>query len=260
MTDRDRSSGGSSAHRISEPEVLHMGKEFEKRFHTAYTDQNDFERGTAVCRSCQVVRSRGTERSMRVDGSGRFVADPDAEAVVKTISPIVICGIGFVDLLVIYTDDDELQCHVVIEIKNTDWNQRQPHRLIPLMARHRRQIYGYLEPLEFRQRHNQIGRPQAIIVYPERPSTNDRDQIVREYFESYGIWVEYAAELLADAEPSDVMLEPSNQCKQSWLREPPACEKCAPGEVIILTNSRSESNPLTELRGKICSPDYFGPQ
>jgi hypothetical protein len=35
----------------------------------------------------------------------------------------------------------------VLEVKNTDWDLRALHRVIPNLRRHARQVWGYLEPL-----------------------------------------------------------------------------------------------------------------
>ena len=103
------------------------------------------------------------------------------------------------DLMVFYVDDDGAQCHVVVEIKNTDWNAIPRSRVVRTLGTQRRQVYGYLEPLEYRARRNEIGRLQAILVYPTRPENAEKDQSILSYLSDYSIQFEYTDELLQEA-------------------------------------------------------------
>lgn len=103
-------------------------------------------------------------------------------------------------MLIEYEDRDGLTASVIIEIKNTVWDQVRPHRVGPNLGRHRRQVWGYLEPLILRADAREVAFPQAFIVYPRRPERADLAGEIETYLtDGYGIVVTYADELLLRA-------------------------------------------------------------
>jgi hypothetical protein len=53
---------------------------------------------------------------------------------------------GRIDLL-LEVDDGRRPLLIVVEIKNTDWDARAPHRIRRNLARHARQVWRYLDAL-----------------------------------------------------------------------------------------------------------------
>lgn len=76
---------------------------------------------------------------------------------------------------------------VVIEVKNTDWDAMAAARVAPNLARHRRQIWGYLEPRLERVDMGELARVLAALVYPRRPLRPARLEQVEASLGSYGI-------------------------------------------------------------------------
>jgi hypothetical protein len=238
----------------SEPRLLKLGKIFEERFRIQFLGTGGSEEGVGVMPQCHVIRSRGTERSQMLDAAGDPTNDPELHVSLQTLRPIVIRGFGRVDLMVFYIDDDGMRCHVVIEIKNTEWDDILAGRVVKMLGDHRRQVYGYLEPLEYRARRGELGRPQGIVVYPHRPHDSEVQEIVPNYFAEYGIETDYKDELLREAPDDPVPLRLDTEFgRQPWLTMPPACELCSAGQVLIrqlprpsgLTNDLARTHALT---------------
>jgi hypothetical protein len=216
-----------------EPPLLRLGKVFEERFQAGFLSTGGSEDDIAVVPQCRVVRSRGTERSQMLDSGGNPTDDPEKHVSLLTLRPIVIRGFGRVDLMVFYIDDDGMPCHVVVEVKNTIWDRIPAGRVVRTLGGHRRQVYGYLEPLEYRARQSELGRPQAIVVYPTRPQDPNVEENILMYLAEYGIQIEFEDELLQEAPKVAVPLRQSALGRQSWLTESPACEVCSTGRVRI---------------------------
>jgi hypothetical protein len=221
---------------IPHTELLALGNAFEEDFRAQFWSTGGGQKDVKAFYQRRVVRSRGTERSQMLDAHGKPTIDPNESESLQTIRPIVIRGFGYVDLMISYVDDDGMDCYVVIEVKNTDWNKIAAKQTVRRLGAHRRQVYGYLEPLEYRARLRQIGAPQGILVYPKRPEP-EADAFVSEYLTfGYSIQVAYKEELLeqyvADRESFPDQTKES-QSYDHWLSESPACSKCSSGQVAI---------------------------
>ena len=189
-----------------------------------------------------------------LDSFGKPTSEAEESVSLQTVRPIVIRGFGSVDLMVFYVDDDGAQCHVVVEIKNTDWNAIPRSRVVRTLGTQRRQVYGYLEPLEYRARRNEIGRPQAILVYPTRPENAEKDQSILSYLSDYGIQFEYTDELLQGAVADNQPLKDVGMRHQGWLAETPACDMCSAGQVSIrqVPSPRRLTEDLAQLHAAVC--------
>jgi hypothetical protein len=187
-----------------------------------------------------------------LDGQGEPTFDPEKSVSFKTVKPIVVRGFGSVDLMVFYIDDDGFQCHVVIEVKNTTWDTTPPGEIVKRLGSHRRQVYGYLEPLEYRARRREIGRPQAILVYKRRPKSIEMHDVLEEYLGGYGIQIVYKEELLERQPLSE--LHERDKRQQAWLRESPACQICSEGAVLIRQHPspRFEALDLARRHSEVC--------
>jgi hypothetical protein len=242
-----------STKRVGEPEILKLGNAFELIFRTQFPGPDGTGEGVGVVSQCNVVRSRGTERSSMLDSQGSVTYDPELAVSLRIVRPIVLRGFGRVDLMIFYIDDDALECHVCVEVKNTHWDKNQRNRLTKSLGTHRRQLYGYLEPLEYRARRGKIGRPQGILVYPERPKHFDADSIIQLYMAEYGIQVEFADEIL-DKDAEATPLRESDLGRQPWLTEAPACAICSSGEVVIAQKPPPAwpSEDLRLMHARVC--------
>jgi hypothetical protein len=161
-----------------EPDLLRLGKAFDHRARVRYL--GGLRDGTPA-ESRTMARSAGT---------ARWDADGGEIVPVNRKRP------GFADVLLdIPGDDDQLGWQVVIEIKNTDWDQRQTHRVRPNLARHARQLWGYLEPLLQGFDAGEAGAPQGALLYPRRPRTVGRADLIEEFLSERGLSVVYYDEL-----------------------------------------------------------------
>jgi len=239
-----------------EPQLLRLGKQFETSFRGGYLGEGSFGESVEIQIHAAVVMSRGTARWQVVDyvASG---SDSLTASIPMPIIPIVICRIGFVDLLILYVDADGLNSHVVVEVKNTDWDRCS--KVISLAARHRRQIWGYLEPLVYRADMREIGYPQAFVVYPRRP-TGDRGEQLETYFGEYGVIVTYAEDLLGapDSDNPPTGRSPAYLLQRATLMTPPACAFCSPGTdvkaMIIRETGTSARDSLEDRHAPFCVP------
>jgi hypothetical protein len=115
----------------------------------------------------------------------------DGSAATEVSVPAVRRRYGRIDLL-IEADDSGRPLLVVVEVKNTDWDARAHHRVMPNLSRHARQVWNYLEALIPRL---DAGGLQAALVYPHRPSQPGRAEIIERKLDSLGISVVFYDEL-----------------------------------------------------------------
>jgi hypothetical protein len=101
---------------------------------------------------------------------------------------------GRIDLL-LQVEDARRPLLVVMEVKNTDWDARAPRRVLPNLARHARQVWGYLDAYVPRLEAGELAGLQAALVYPRRPSHPGRAELVEETLGAYGISVLFYDEL-----------------------------------------------------------------
>jgi hypothetical protein len=104
---------------------------------------------------------------------------------------------GRVDLL-LRAEEEGRPLLVVVEVKSTDWDARAPHRVLPNLSRHARQVWGYLDAYMPRVDAGELAGLQAALVYPRRPSHPGRAELIEETLGSQGISVLFYDEL-ADA-------------------------------------------------------------
>src|SRR6266511_1863092 len=83
----------------------------------------------------------------------------------------------------------------VIEVKNTDWDARADHRVMPNLSRHARQVWNYLDALMPCVDAGELAGLQAALVYPRRPSYPGRAEFIEETLDSQGISVVFYDEL-----------------------------------------------------------------
>lgn len=165
--------------RSLEPLILAAGKQFHHDVRVAYLDE--WPVGSTATEEASVRRSRGTAQWAE-DGLRK---------------PVRLRRNGWADVLIQYVNDEGLTTSVILEIKNTDWDRIPEYRVQPNLSRHRRQVWGYLEPLLVAADAGQIGYPQACVVYPRRPIRPDLAIMIETYLsDDYGITVAYAPELL----------------------------------------------------------------
>ncbi len=101
---------------------------------------------------------------------------------------------GRIDLL-LAVEDNGRPLLVVVEVKSTDWDARAPHRMLPNLARHARQVWRYLDALMPRVEAGELSGLQAALVYPHRPSQPGRAELVERVLERHGISVLFYDEL-----------------------------------------------------------------
>jgi len=156
-----------------EPDLLRLGKEFGTRFVGDYVQgQEDvsFEVERGAPRAAGTARWKGSTR-----------VDATLDAPLRR---------GRIDLLLTGTDSATgLPFEVVFEVKNTDWDRIAAHRVQPNIGRHRRQIWGYLEPLTDQLEEGVLAWLQAGVVYPHRPADRDRAEFIEQAFGEYAISV-----------------------------------------------------------------------
>ncbi|HYT90651.1 MAG TPA: hypothetical protein VEL76_18230 [Gemmataceae bacterium] len=131
---------------------------------------------------------------------GRLVATEypkgmvDGTAAPEVPVPAVRRRYGRIDLL-IDVDDSGRPLLVVIEVKNTDWDARADHRVMPNLSRHARQVWNYLDALMPCVDAGELAGLQAALVYPRRPSYPGRAEFIEETLDSQGISVVFYDEL-----------------------------------------------------------------
>lgn len=104
--------------------------------------------------------------------------------------------VGFIDLIIEFQDPGcELPARAAIEIKNTDWDQRAPHRVRPNLGIHRRQLWSYLEPMTEQVDRGGLAYVQGFLLYPRRPSTAGRAELLEAALADYGISIVWFDEL-----------------------------------------------------------------
>ena len=118
----------------------------------------------------------------------------DGTAAAEYPVPAVRRRYGRVDLL-IDVDDSGRPLLVVVEVKNTDWDARADHRVRPNLSRHARQVWNYLDALMPRVDAGELAGLQAALVYPRRPSSPGRAELVEETLGSQGISAVFYDEL-----------------------------------------------------------------
>jgi hypothetical protein len=101
---------------------------------------------------------------------------------------------GRIDLL-LDIDDSGKPLLVVMEVKNTDWDARAAHRVLPNLARHARQVWKYLDALMPRLDAGELAGLQAALVYPQRPSHPGRAAVIEQTLGDHGISVLFYDEL-----------------------------------------------------------------
>ncbi len=136
-----------------EPDLLRLGKWFGAKVAKEYgVELGDVAIETEV----GAPRGHGTARwdpsGVRVD---RHAGDPWRR--------------GRLDVL-LKGHDDGRPFEVVLEVKNTGWDAVAGRRVSPTLGRHRRQVWGYLEPKLERVDAGEVAWVQAALVYPHRPS------------------------------------------------------------------------------------------
>lgn len=192
---------------MTKRDLLVLGRAFERFFVDAYGIPDDADLQMRV--QVPILKSLGSARW-----------EPPTR-------PITITGLGFVDVLMCY-DDSGLRAHVIVEVKNTAWDLIAPSRLGRLLGRHRRQVWGYLEPLLLRVDAAQLAGPQAFTVYPQCPTRPGLAELVQNELENYGIVPVYADELLDTAAAGGVELRRGSCDCGSLLTEVAACDQCDP--------------------------------
>jgi hypothetical protein len=131
---------------------------------------------------------------------GRLVATEypkgmvDGTAAAEVAVPAVRSRYGRIDLLA-DVDDSGRPLLVVIEVKNTDWDARADHRVMPNLSRHTRQVWRYLDALMPRVDAGELAGLQAALLYPHRPSDPGRAQLIEETLDRQGISVVFYDEL-----------------------------------------------------------------
>lgn len=106
---------------------------------------------------------------------------------------------GRIDLLLHVQDPSGLPFRVVIEVKNTDWDRQQPHRVGPNIRRHVRQTWRYLAPLLHELDQGKLSGLQGALLYPARPRTPGRHELIERIVDDEGLTIVYQAELAAGA-------------------------------------------------------------
>jgi hypothetical protein len=163
-----------------EPDVLRLGKAFGVEV------QADYPPNVAD------VHARAEHRLER--GSGRATWDKDG-----TRSEPLGARLGRrgrIDLLLEGLDEESgLPFQVVLEIKRTDWDRQAEHRVAPNVARHRLQVWSYLEPLLERVDNREVAWVQGALVYPRRPQTAGRASDIEQRLGEYGLTVLWYDEL-----------------------------------------------------------------
>ena len=92
-----------------------------------------------------------------------------AEAAAERTVRLLNGRTGRIDLLVLPVGDERMA--VVVELKNTDWDNLRPQRIRPNVRAHVRQLQGYLDKVV-----SQFGDPDGwdsaagVLVYPRRPA------------------------------------------------------------------------------------------
>ncbi len=161
-------------------ERLRLGVEFGKRIaHEYELAVSDLE----VCVEVHVDAGPGTAR---YDDDGRRVDKRANEP----------WGKGIIDILLKGRDPANGKTfHVVIEVKNTDWDERASRRVLPNLNRHRLQVWRYLEPMVERVDAGEYAWVQGALIYPRRPTTPGRADEIDAVLEPWGVTVAYAEEL-----------------------------------------------------------------
>jgi hypothetical protein len=162
----------------SEPGALRLGKLFGDFVVAGYL--GDVSGVTGDPEHYIKQRSAGTAR-WKPDGS--------------LASPVVLRGGGFIDLLLEVQHDGDRPWFVVLEVKNTDWDLRALHRVIPNLRRHARQLWGYLEPLVVLADAGELEQADGVLIYPRRPTTPGRAELIEAYLGERGIIAAYYDEL-----------------------------------------------------------------
>jgi hypothetical protein len=165
-----------------EPDVLRLGRAFGVKV------QAEYPRG---------ARGVGTQAEHRVErGSGRAIWAKDG----TKLEPIGarLGRRGRMDLLLEGLDEDSgLPFQVVLEIKRTNWDRQAEHRVAPNVARHRLQVWSYLEPLLERVDVGEVSWVQGAVVYPRRPRKAGRASDIEQRLGEYGLTVVWYDELTA---------------------------------------------------------------
>lgn len=119
-----------------------------------------------------------------------------AEGSARPEVPVSIAGTrrGRIDLL-LDIDSSGKPLLVVMEVKNTDWDARAAHRVLPNLARHARQVWRYLDALWPRLDAGELAGLQAALVYPRRPSHPGRAAVIEQTLGDHGISVLFYDEL-----------------------------------------------------------------
>lgn len=156
----------------------------------------------------------------------------------KPLRPAVFTGFGYIDILICWNDNG-LRSHVIGEVKNTNWDLRKPTAVVPLLGRHRRQVWGYLEPMLFRVEAAELVALQGSLIYPSRPTSPGLSDEIAGYLLEYGLTAEYADELV----DKDTSLADDDSHRLpcvcgSMLRELPVCEICQLDGVKFADNAR----------------------
>ena len=163
-----------------EPDVLRLGKAFGIEVQAEYPARTRDVRTRAE----QQVE-RGSGRAVWTEGGSK--SEPRGARLGRR---------GRIDLLLEGLDEESgLPFQVVLEIKRTDWDRQAAGRVVPNVARHRLQVWSYLEPVLERLDNGELAWVQAALVYPRRPRKTGRAADIEQRLGEHGISVLWYDEL-----------------------------------------------------------------